>query len=143
MRDIRFRAWDKKCNRMFDNDYLVQAYGGMVKTLKIVMSNMGEAPLKGLFLPLGDSDMEFLQFVGRSDKNGKDVYEGDVLQNEFGRRWVVCWTITEDFSGWILRVINPDSLHEVGQSYKDFEVIGNKWSNPDLLNKASQAERVC
>ena len=61
MREIKFRAWDKKNNKMLNN----------VSTgTKRVWDNNVEAEAK---------DCDFMQYIGASDKNNNDIYEGDFI----------------------------------------------------------------
>lgn len=64
------------------------------------------------------------QFTGLKDKNGKEIYEGDVVQDYEGVVHYVRWSVGDgcfDFTG------SPYALSD------DCEVIGNIHDNPELL----------
>lgn len=66
------------------------------------------------------------QFTGLQDKNGKEIYEGDVVE-ESGR-WMNEQTIK-----WEVIFANS-SFNVSGMSPDNLEVIGNIYENPELLN---------
>jgi len=92
-----------------------------------------------------------MQFTGLADKNGKEIYEGDIIIGdirndtesfEIGEvRWVrqfACW--------WIQSIVNPDiyttfetqwgQIDQVEEHWSEtqFTVIGNIYENPELLD---------
>lgn len=84
------------------------------------------------------------QFTGLHDKNGKEIYEGDILQmwlddavekegGYFHRMYVVL-TVEKGFVLWGERMTIEDAepLFEMLQ-WKDCEIIGNIHDNPELL----------
>ena len=78
-------------------------------------------------------EIEFLQYTGLKDKNGKEIYEGNILEQEDGRRCEVFWN---DYNGiFDLRCIVskgvPYSLQD--RCYLLQEIIGNIYENPELL----------
>lgn len=113
-RTIKFRAWDKvsksrvKVNDFTDIDNEDALY--TVWTIEPV------------------SNVEIQQFTGLHDKNGKEMYEGDIVKYETNGQ-----EVTDT-------VVYIDSFFGVGKftgilsSFYPIEVIGDVYSNPELLN---------
>lgn len=78
------------------------------------------------------------QYTGLKDKNGKEIYEGDVLFTDccdsdyMPERVQTVVSDTECSGSLIFRPITGASLCESNQEY--FEIIGNIYENPELVN---------
>lgn len=90
--------------------------------------------------PYGYEVIEVMQFTGLNDKNGKEIYEGDVLRGldtSLYPQQTVRWSDTQ--ASFVCDVFVPD-YGEVGhgisqRSCSECEVIGNIYENPELLTK--------
>ena len=120
MREIKFRAWDKKSITMdyFDLMDLVQPASD-----SLIYSSGVASPEK----------KEIMQFTGLKDKNGREIYEGDILLGTWGhfdepRHYEVKWA--DDMAGF-----DPFVCYSDAEEFdtKNCEVVGNIYKNPELL----------
>ena len=142
-REIKFRAWDKKSGEFIDYFHIL---------------NNGEWDIfsedeDGYFSIRNGYYLCIMQYTGLKDKNGKEIYEGDIVvkdgyiwfdDNLPNYRGTVEWIYSQwqvvahcvnkmkkGISDGINEGLNDDGIDEGGNS--EWEVIGNIWENPELL----------
>ena len=116
MREIKFRAWNKILNRM-DNWY-----------------DLVDKNLRNIFIMKDHNGYELMQYTGLKDKNGKEIYEGDIVKALISGKWFVGKVIYEH-SGFTIDVMNNKELEfgRRGIIGHWTEVIGNIYENLELL----------
>ena len=108
MREIKFRAWDKKYKQMY-----------------------GPGDIR-VALAFSDKDVEIMQYTGLKDKNGKEIYEGDVVRHKE-------WGYSNDKESIVYFIEGgffPFADNEDNEPYpkpEESEVIGNRYENPERM----------
>ncbi len=132
-RDIKFRLWSKIGKKFIETDN---------PDLDFVINNNGYLYsieyCYGETCILPQMDTEVLQFTGLKDRNGKEIYEGDILKYNFpydGRLKHVSsvkFLETEASFGIKDRYENEIPLYRIAAN-NYFEIIGNIYENKNLL----------
>lgn len=135
-REIKFRAWLPTIKKMA----FAMPLFGLIKTGDAIrVSGKDEFP----------SDIIFLQYTGLKDKNGVEIFEGDLLQYS-GLVMSVnhgayieatdgnCPRDGHNAHGWYMTDLEEKNIKSLLTSWalpsmKEIEVIGNIYENPELL----------
>jgi len=150
MKEIKFRAWDKKRKFMIYEDtppYNFEMY--LDGSFCIHRYDKRRDDKKEYWYSEDSEDYELMQYTGLKDKNGKEIYEGDILKDDVGIAEVTYDNERAGFYAWFKKpVVFPDYAHGVKDTkinqihmyawstddYKtSAEVIGNIYENPELI----------
>ena len=123
---IKFRAWDKLNNEMSVVEQ-INFYRGEFESIGYGVSSLREA-----------DKIELMQSTGLKDKNGKEIFEGDILAVEADDGVIILKVSWDDEHA--LFVIKTKKFNEeaalaelVDDNSYPFEVIGNIYENHELL----------
>jgi uncharacterized phage protein (TIGR01671 family) len=143
-REIKFRARDTKNNKWLDAvpsmEYLLDDDDHSISHHDIDEESSIYTYPKNLLGDTFDDRIIWQQYTGLKDKNGKEIYEGDLVQynqnsNYDGMNFEVIWSYVS--FGWVLKSKNGDYLSNqitpTGPRYNFLEIAGNIFENPELL----------
>lgn len=127
MREIKFRAWIKDYVLMADVNFLNIDYKEIV-----VMIDEND-------YEFGCGEYELMQYTGLKDKNGKEIYEGDIVRFE-----AIEWTGNDgdrvEYQGVVeysekhiaFNFKIPIGLEAIPYEATNIEIVGNIHENPEL-----------
>ena len=125
---LKFRAWHRELGRMM-----------LIKNMWFQDDKVEELELNDTvmndFITAYPDEIELMQSTGLKDKNGKEIFEGDILDYK-GRKALVRWH--GSYASFIYRFV--DELQNRNTEWKPLylaymkcEIIGNIYDNPELL----------
>src|SRR5699024_1498735 len=133
----KFRAWDRTTNQMRG------CYGFNEMEQEVYVCSVADDEFNGQLktvhaLRRSFDEVVVMQYTGCRDKNGIEIYEGDVIKDKYDKIWLVQWYV----GAFVITNKIPDSdgqestysyFNNLSNHHFYFEVIGNMWENPELL----------
>jgi len=128
----RFRAWHKTWEEMgkvkrirFDDD-------GNVTTVLFKGETLGT--------DLRVDEIELMQSTGFFDKNGKEIFDGDMFGTKKDGLLNGIIEYREDLGMWTNSLIRYNNFERLCNVASDREIIGNVFENPELLEATNDRD---
>jgi uncharacterized phage protein (TIGR01671 family) len=119
MREIKFRAWDEVHKKMYFPERLFCKKDGTVWHV-----DLGDTSRI-----IGQQGFKLMQYTGLKDKNGTEIYEGDIVRYKsfFSSDYVLGVVEYTEQAEWAV------DMRLLSRIYSNVEVIGNIYEHPHLL----------
>ena len=125
MKEIKFRAWDK------ENEKMMKVSSLHLENKEISVKENGTFHLFRM--------QDLMQYTGLKDKNGKEIYEGDIVLIKLDETSTWYKTVVKFKKGaFIASLIDREDyiyIFNRGFDSNDFEIIGNIYKNKNLLEE--------
>ena len=121
-REIKFRAWDKRREKWVTDDIVIFPNG------KITYPE-GGWDINGEIVKPKELNIILVQYTGLKDRNGKEIYEGDIVKNY--------WTMNNEAVKYMGVTFMTENMYEESAvvNLEECEVIGNIYENPELCEE--------
>ena len=127
MREIKFRAWNPYTKEMLNN----VGYHPHLGMDLAAEDEHYKTNSEGRFLVAPFQSWNVMQYTGLKDKNGKEIYEGDILS--WGSIKMKCY-YSESQAAFRLKYLGMSFNNMVTkQTVSECEIIGNKYENRELV----------
>ena len=129
MRELKFRVWDKSVEHLYEVQTLID--GGDVIGRYVLNGEMR-------YIHLCADEIIVEQYTGLKDKNGKEIYEGDILGDIWGGGYIAWCDKCKQLQYHIsthecMACLGDVQWYELVNDNGKLEVIGNIHENPELL----------
>ena len=125
----RYRAWDKHGHKMFANDELIIWNGNVYAndSKKLTCNN-----LKGWSI----DDEYLMQSTGLRDKEGTEVFEGDILHHQIQTEYTFIVKYDKDKGRWYGDGLSRTYRIDIAKRFLPYyKVIGNIYENQEILKE--------
>ena len=125
----RFRAWDKHGQKMFTNDELIIWNGNVYAndSKKLTCNN-----LKGWSI----DDEYLMQSTGLCDKEGTEVFEGDILHHQIQKEYTFIVKYDKEKGCWYGDGLSRTYRIKITKEFLPYyKVIGNIYENQEILKE--------
>ena len=127
----KFRAWDSVKKKFVEHFFITD--NGLICNMERPTSGYNSP------IPVEKSELILMQSTGLKDKNGKEIFEGDVvrMRNPRDRRQIGKFQVVRVANSPMLGLLDKKLTTEIFNLYEHmrnyYEIAGNIYENPELL----------
>lgn len=139
MRDIKFRAWSGKQGAFIQEAFSVLADGSGIR-ITIPVDDDVVQDVNAEFYFQDNDNLAVQQFTGLKDKNGVEIYEGDLVEFKLGGEKVIGAVSYMDSQARWVKTFTPSygaGEKDLSSYASSHEVVGNIYESPELLEAKS------
>ena len=127
-----FKAWDKKTEKTYPVAKINYDWECAPFLFEVVLLEFQHGYLINSFKRSGE-DVVLLEDTGLKDKNGKEIYEGDIARDISGKVAVIVYSPPSFFAQFKGELWDINTKGSPVEMVECIEVIGNIFENPELL----------
>lgn len=128
MREIKFRAWDKNEKNMISDPLFIYSWGIAYTATKEWEYEFSPGRYASSF--------EWMQYTWLKDKNGKEIYEGDILRittTFHSYNLAIKWN--NEHANFCFDTSEPENYWWLDERSSNSEIVGNIYETPELLSQ--------
>jgi len=125
-RELKFRAWNIPNKTMYmdiQNGVLCQNEKGHI----VLGTSFGTI--------CKDAGSKVMQFTGSVDNEGKEIYEGDIVELSNGFHPKLRPIIFDDYGAWSIGILGVSFGQMKANGFVHCKIVGNIYENPELLSE--------
>lgn len=125
----KFRAWDSVEKKFVEHFFITD--NGLICNMEKPTSDFK------LLIPVEKSELILMQSTGLKDKNGQEIFEGDVVRQvrtqPTTENETITGVVTMIEGAWLIMNDNEQLASDLWSETDENEIIGNIYENPELL----------
>ena len=140
MKEILFRAKQIDDGEWVEGYYAMMGKGNLIRHYIVqncALTGLFEDPEDNMYFNDVEIDPETIgQYTGMVDRNGKRIWEDDIVKHEISDTLGTVKWYQEDYVGWCVDDVMIDEQQFTDEMWNECEVIGNAFDDKHLLDKS-------
>ena len=137
MKEILFRAKQIDDGEWVEGYYAMMGKGNLIRHYIVqncALTGLFEDPEDNMYFNDVEIDPETLcQYTGMVDRNGKRIWEDDIVKHEISDTLGTVKWYQEDYVGWCVDDVMIDEQQFTDEMWNECEVVGDIFDTPELL----------